>query len=119
MSLIRPPSQNHRIRVFAWVILKISKPAPPDTSYTAFSFAEVDYPRVPQPRLVVRFADGLLLLLCDSSDLDLAAQLIARIRPKTLYYDRIGLWIASKRLEKGTFSWPPSTTGDGKIRLHP
>jgi len=59
---------------------KTSDPAPPDTSCTAFGFAEVDFPRVPQPRLVVRFADGLQLLLCDSSDLDLAAQLIASIR---------------------------------------
>jgi len=59
---------------------KISDPAPPDTSCTDFGFAEFDFPRVPQPRLVVRFADGLQLLLCDSSDLDLAAQLIASIR---------------------------------------
>jgi len=59
---------------------KISDPAPPDTSCTDFGFAEVDFPRVPQPRLVVRFADGLQLLLCDSSDLDLAAQLIATVR---------------------------------------
>lgn len=59
---------------------KITDPTPPDTSCTDFGFAEVDFPRIPQPRLVVRFADGLQLLLCDSSDLDLAAQLITNIR---------------------------------------
>jgi hypothetical protein len=59
---------------------KTSDPAPPETSCTAFGFAEVDFPRVPQPRLVVRFADGLQLLLCDSSDLDLAAELISTLR---------------------------------------
>ena len=59
---------------------KILDSAPPLTSCTDFGFAEVDFPRVPQPRLVVRFADGLQLLLSDSSDLDLAAELIANIR---------------------------------------
>lgn len=40
-------------------------------------------------------------------------------RLKILYYDRTGIWIASKRLERGTFSWPPSTSGEAKIRLTP
>ncbi len=40
-------------------------------------------------------------------------------RLKILYYDRTGLWIAAKRLEQGTFSWPTSTTGDRKINLTP
>lgn len=59
---------------------KSSDHAPPDTSCTDFGFAEVDFPRFPQPRLVVGFADGLRLLLSDSSDIGLAAELIAAIR---------------------------------------
>ncbi len=59
---------------------KLSDHAPPDTSCTDFGFAEVEFPRIPQPRLVVGFADGLQLLLGDSSDIGLAAELIAAIR---------------------------------------
>lgn len=43
-----------------------------------------------------------------------------RSRLKILFWDGTGLWLCSKRLEQGTFSWPkhlePQTT---KLRLTP
>ena len=57
-----------------------SDPSPPDISCTEFGFAEVEFPRLTQPRLVVGFVDGLQLLLSDPGDLDLAAEPIATLR---------------------------------------
>jgi len=41
-------------------------------------------------------------------------------RVKILCFDGTGLWLATKRLEAGTFSWPEqSETGQRKITLQP
>lgn len=43
-----------------------------------------------------------------------------RTRLKILFWDRTGLWVCTKRLEEGTFSWPHSTDGGAaKLRLTP
>jgi transposase len=42
-----------------------------------------------------------------------------RTRLKMLYFDGTGLWLLSKRLEAGTFSWPRDTEGKKKLRLRP
>ncbi len=41
-------------------------------------------------------------------------------RIKVLYFDGTGLWVLSKRLEKGTFSWPkPGQADSPKLKLSP
>jgi transposase len=43
-----------------------------------------------------------------------------RTRLKILFWDRTGLWVCTKRLEEGTFSWPQGTeNGASKLRLTP
>lgn len=43
-----------------------------------------------------------------------------RNRLKILFWDRTGLWVCTKRLEEGSFSWPQGTdAGAAKLRLTP
>lgn len=46
----------------------------------SFGFAEVEFPLPIRPRLVVRFSDGLSLLLEDESAIALAAEFIDSFR---------------------------------------
>jgi transposase len=42
-----------------------------------------------------------------------------RNRLKILFWDRTGLWVCTKRLEAGTFSWPRPAEGAAKLSLTP
>ena len=40
-------------------------------------------------------------------------------RLKALVFDGSGLWVCSKRLEKGRFAWPVTQPGQSRITLRP
>ena len=43
-----------------------------------------------------------------------------RTRAKVLFWDGTGLWVMTKRLEQGTFSWPKGIeVANGKLQLSP
>lgn len=53
---------------------------PPPVRCSEVHFAEVDFPGVIQPRLVIEYTDGLKIIVATRDDLHLAADLIAELR---------------------------------------
>jgi transposase len=58
-------------------------------------------------RLLIDPLSGHLFVFCNGR----------KNRLKILFWDGSGIWICSKRLEKGRFSWPSQGDENGKARL--
>lgn len=69
--------------------------------------------------------EGLCALVTERLEEDLRSGALfvfgnrRRTRLKILYFDGTGLWLMTKRLEEGTFSWPKGAEGAPKLRLAP
>ncbi len=73
-----------------------------------------------------RGANGLMALVSEKLHEDIKSGALfvftnrRRRLLKILYFDRTGVWLLSKRLERGTYSWPQSTeAGAVKLNLTP
>lgn len=58
-------------------------------------------------RLLIDPLSGHLFVFCNAR----------KNRLKILFWDGSGIWICSKRLERGRFSWPAQGDENGKLRL--
>ena len=70
--------------------------------------------------------EGLSALVADKLKEDLRSGALfvfsnkRHTRLKVLYFDRSGLWVMTKRLEKGTFAWPRACEiKESKMELAP
>lgn len=78
-----------------------------------------------EPADLRRGFEGLALLVRESLHEDeRSSQLFVftnrrRDRVRLLYWDGTGLWLLTKRLEAGSFSWPKISDGATKMRLRP
>ena len=62
---------------------------------------------IARDRLLIDPLSGHVFVFCNAR----------KNRLKILYWDGSGLWICSKRLEKGRLSWPSQGDETGKVRL--
>jgi transposase len=76
-----------------------------------------------EPADLRRSFEGLALLVKEALKEDERSSQIfvftnrRRDRIRLLYWDGTGLWVMTKRLEEGTFAWPPLPAGAVKIAL--
>lgn len=76
-----------------------------------------------EPADLRRSFEGLTLLVKNALKEDERSSQIfvftnkRRDRIRLLYWDGTGLWLMTKRLEEGTFAWPPLPEGEAKLAL--